>query len=354
MQRDRFQTEFVAALLRSERVAIAARAGRLLAERGTLGKWGGEARTAWQQSLEARVEELAASIAAERPADMAAQAAWARTAFEARGLPADDLIESLQALGLAAAEAVPTEDAGLVTGVMQGAIHEASVRRGAPPAVLSVHGPLGELAARYLLGLLEGDRLRAAEAVVGAVRAGLVSVQDVYTQVLCPVLREVGRMWHLGEVNVAEEHFATVTTQMVMAQLGPLAPRKASNGRAMLAGTAAGNLHEIGVRMVADRFEWEGWRVVYLGPSVPAEDLAQASVDFGVDVVALSATLGVQLDALEGAIAAVRAARADLCIVVGGEGLSGDAALAERLGADGYARGPAGAVEFVEHWLGRR
>ena len=40
-----------------------------------------------------------------------------------------------------------------------------------------------------------------------------------------------------------------------------------------------GNAHEIGVRMVADRFEWEGWRVVYLGPSVPPEDLGQAAAD---------------------------------------------------------------------------
>ena len=161
-------------------------------------------------------------------------------------------------------------------------------------------------------------------------------------------------MWHLGEVSVAEEHFATATTLMVMSQLAPLARPMAPVGRTLLAATAAGNAHEVGIRMVADRFEWAGWRVIFLGTNVPAEDLALAATDFGVDVVALSASLTVHLESLEHAIAATRAAAPGVMVIVGGAALSNDTGLSGRLGADAVFIDPAEAIRGANSWMSSR
>ncbi len=45
------------------------------------------------------------------------------------------------------------------------------------------------------------------------------SVGELYLNVLLPAQAELGRMWLAGEINVAEEHFASQATRMVMAQL---------------------------------------------------------------------------------------------------------------------------------------
>lgn len=345
---DALQHDFVAELLRVEAAAIARDAARRMTDANALRtRWSGDATGMWAGAIESRVHELAAAIAAQRPEYLAARAAWARTAFEARGVDPGDLVKSLEALRAAAIAAVPEEDARVVSHTIDAAIDAARRPTVEPPAELVPDSPHGRLAAEYLLALLEGDRLRALGRIHDAVSGGRLGVPEVYRHVYMPVLRELGRMWHLGEVNVAEEHFATATTLMSMSQIAPLAKRASANGKSILAGTVAGNTHEIGVRMVADRFEWEGWRVVYLGPSVPAEDLGQAAADFGVDVVALSAMLTVQIDALELAIAAVRSAAPGARVIVGGRALEGDRELAARLGADALALDPDDAIRVA-------
>lgn len=353
METDSFQLGFVAALLRAEADAIARRAARLLIDQGLSDGWGPEAPVVWGEALESRVLELAAAVGSGRPGDLADRAAWARVAFEARGTPARDLARSLRALRQAALEAVPEEDAATILAAMDPAIVAAEAPVAELPVELSTSAAHGKLAAGYLLALLEGDRLRATRMVYEAVRGGVLGVPEAYTRVLLPVLRELGRMWHMGEIHVAEEHFATATTLIAMSQLAPLAAVKPANGRVLVAATVAGNLHEIGVRMVADRFEWEGWRVVYLGPSVPAEDLAQSVQDFGAEVVALSAALIVHIEPLERAIAAVRALVPGVRIIVGGQALAGDGAMAARLGADAVALDAEEALRTATRWDSR-
>lgn len=344
---DPFRGAFVGELLRAESRQIASRAAGVALSNGLRTRWGPDTRTAWAESFESRVHELAGALSAGRPQDFVSRIEWARVAYEARGVDPGDLAAGLRALRLAVVEVLPSEDAPAVAAVLDRAECAARAPASVPPGELVADGAHASLAAGYLVAILEGDRRRALSLVYEAVSSGRLSVPEAYEHVFLPVLRELGRMWHLAEVNVAEEHFATATTLMAMAQLGPLAARKAPCGRAILAATVAGNAHEVGVRMVADRFEWEGWRVVYLGPSVPPEDLAQGAVDFGVDVVALSATLIVQLDAMEKAIAAVRALAPDVRIIVGGAALGGDADLARRLGADALAGGPEEAVRLA-------
>ena len=146
-------------------------------------------------------------------------------------------------------------------------------------------------------------------------------------------------MWLTGEINVAEEHFASHTTKMVMSQLLTKASLRPPNGKTMLTASVAGNRHDIGLHAVADFFEMAGWRTIQLGADVPIDDLVQAVECFDVDLLAISASLNVQLETVKSTIRAVRSGkRGDAVkILAGGLAFADSSDLAVEMGADAYA-----------------
>ena len=153
-------------------------------------------------------------------------------------------------------------------------------------------------------------------------------------------------MWLAGETNVAEEHFVTAITKMVLAQVQASAARQPDKGKTLLVAAVATDQHDLGVQVVADFFERDGWRVVCLGADMPIADLVQAVEFYQPDLLALSATLPTQLPTLRATIVAVRRTPqgATVRILVGGQAFDQAAGLATELGADGYAADPEQAV----------
>jgi methanogenic corrinoid protein MtbC1 len=157
-----------------------------------------------------------------------------------------------------------------------------------------------------------------------------------------------------GEINVAEEHFASHATKMVMSQLLSQATIQPPNGKTVLAAAVAGNQHDIGLHAVADFFEMAGWRTVRLGANVPIADLAQAVEFFVVELLVLSVSMNVQLDTFKSTIQAVRSgSRGDVVrIVAGGLAFADAGDLAIEMGADGYAADPYEAVRLAGQLVG--
>jgi DNA-binding transcriptional MerR regulator len=60
------------------------------------------------------------------------------------------------------------------------------------------------------------------------------------------------------------------------------------NGPAVVVATPSGQHHEIGAMLAAAAAAAEGWRVVYLGPDLPAASIAAAAMKTGARAVALS------------------------------------------------------------------
>ena len=55
-----------------------------------------------------------------------------------------------------------------------------------------------------------------------------------------------------------------------MSQLYSALFARPKNGRRLVATSVDGELHEIGLRIVADLFEADGWDTMYLGSNLPA------------------------------------------------------------------------------------
>ncbi|MFO8031908.1 MAG: cobalamin-dependent protein [Desulfohalobiaceae bacterium] len=209
---------------------------------------------------------------------------------------------------------------------------------------------LAQLAKKYLQQLLQGERQRPSELILQAVQEGQTTVQDVYLQIFQPVLYEVGRLWESNQVSVAVEHFCTAATQLVMSQLFPyiLSSRKTS---CSMVGCCVGNeLHEVGMRMVSDFFEMQGWETYFLGANCPNEDVLKALEQRGAHLLAISVTLQSHLSRAQELISQVSAQTnlQHVNILIGGYPFVRDPGLAQQIGAHGCGRDAAQAVQLAQ------
>lgn len=192
----------------------------------------------------------------------------------------------------------------------------------------------GRHRAAYLEALLARDVGAARGAIEAALEAG-VPVHDIYLGVLQPALYEIGHQWAVGGFSVADEHCATSVTQSLLGMLGPRMRTAPKDGRLALVTGSPEERHSLGVQMVADFLEADGWEVLNLGASTPARDLARMADAERPDVVALSTSTPAGLPGAAEAVEALLGLEARPLVVLGGQLWRGRArADAGTLGAD--------------------
>lgn len=330
---------FSAQILESSAVAYAGVASSLLLERHPEieERYAPSALSEWKSQLTQRVFELSAALEAQEPNIFTSRVHWAQKAFRARDLSTDDLRHSLLCLRHVLDEQLPSMAKDDARRYLDAALEALQSPETGFNVALDPERPLDRLALRYLQASLEGDSGRAIRTVTEAVGDGL-ELMDAYVNVLVAAQREVGALWHLGELNIAEEHLVTTTTERAMSVLAHQARRQPSCGKTVVAAAVSGNNHGLGVRVLSDLFEISGWRSICLGANVPAADLATAATYFNADLILLSTALSTQLKATRATIEALRGLTdLDVKILVGGVALTDAPGLWQRLGADGQA-----------------
>ncbi|HEU5070779.1 MAG TPA: MerR family transcriptional regulator [Verrucomicrobiae bacterium] len=133
-----------------------------------------------------------------------------------------------------------------------------------------------------------------------------------------PLCQRVGDLWRTGELTAAHEHFLSAALRTFLGQSTRQFPQPES-APCLVVATPAGQLHELGAVMVAAAASNLGWRVTYLGTSLPAAEIAGVATQNKARAVALSlvypeddAGLGEELAKLR------RYLPADIKIIAGG------------------------------------
>lgn len=105
--------------------------------------------------------------------------------------------------------------------------------------------------------------------------------------VLIPLMDRIGDLWEAGEFRVIHEHLAS---SVVRSYLGNLQSAYSAPGDAprLICTTPTGQLHEFGALIAAATAAAVGWRTTYLGPSLPAAEIAAAARRMEASAVALS------------------------------------------------------------------
>lgn len=342
---------FLAQILESSAPGYAVLATeRLLSRRPDIAdRFAPHPRLAWKDNLTGRLRDLSDAVDQGRPNLFIDQVVWGKIAFASRGVPIDDLRESLVALKEVLTEELPADERDAPIRVINEALQALDRAPSEEPTAISVGTPEGQLAAKYVLALLEGERRKASSLVLDAVDAGRLTIADAYLNVLVPAQQELGRMWHINEITVAEEHFVTSTSKMIMAQLLSRATIAPPNGQTAVCSSVQGDSHDIGLHVVSDFLEMAGWRVIFLGGNMPPGDLIQAVVDFRADLLALAATLPSQRASVARTIRLLRdtSSCARVPVLVGGRAFALDDTAWKDVGADARAIKAADAVEVA-------
>src|SRR4051794_25333294 len=151
---------------------------------------------------------LTNAIAAGRPALFADYVAWTRTVLASRNVPADVLVDNLHILGRVLYAMFPASAQPLLQEYLDAALPLLPAEAGEPPSSLDPATAEYTVAAGYLADLLQARRADAF-AKIHAVLACGTSIQDLYMRILQPVQYEIGRLWQLNRISVAQEHYAT-------------------------------------------------------------------------------------------------------------------------------------------------
>ena len=159
------------------------------------------------------------------------------------------------------------------------------------------------------------------------------SAHDLIEDVISPLLRRIGEAWERGDVSPAEEHLASGVVTRTLAwvldafQAEPDAPLA-------VAATPTGQRHGLGALLAAATAAARGWRIAYLGPDLPGEEIADAARTTGADAVILSLVYPASDAALGGELRALRAGLPEgTSLLVGGAGAASYAEALEEVDA---------------------
>jgi 5-methyltetrahydrofolate--homocysteine methyltransferase len=162
----------------------------------------------------------------------------------------------------------------------------------------------------------------------------------------------VGERFKNGEFFIPE---VLMAAKAMHAAMDILKPSLVSSGVEPIGkvaiGTVKGDLHDIGKNLVAMMLEGGGFEVMDLGTSVPPEKFVEAAEKGGASIVAMSALLTTSMIGMEATVKALREAGMSdkVKTMVGGAPVT--QSFADRIGADGYARNAASAVDKARELL---
>ena len=258
--------------------------------------------------------------------------AWLVQVLTSRGVPLQLITQSLGDLGVFFETKLGAQATPIVAALSAG---KEALSSGIPVPVIGACPARWKEAEFYseaaLLGRQDDAIALLEEAFTRAESLPLVAVH-----VIQPAMYDVGRFWQENRVTVAQEHLATATSESWLAQSMARAKAAPDNGKRAAFALLAGNQHVLGLNMVADAFELDGWVVDNLGADTPIETLVEHVRDTRPHLVGLSATLPQHLWALRQTINRLRQTFGDACprIVVGGLAINQFPALADWVGAE--------------------
>ncbi len=159
-------------------------------------------------------------------------------------------------------------------------------------------------------------------------------------------MQKIGEKFSKNEAFVPELLMSAKAMTQVMVHLKPFFQSGSVKRKGtFIIGTVAGDLHDIGKRLVAMVIEGNGWEVVDLGVDISAEKFLAAIEEHPNSVVGMSALLTTTMTNMENTVKLIKDKHPAIKVMVGGAPVTED--FAKKIGADGYASDPQKAVSWL-------
>lgn len=282
---------------------------------------------------------LAEAITMELPDMYANYILWAASMLDSRNIPESVLYNDIDYVQKSIKEVLGSQYTTLTEPYIQAAKEKLSNRKAENNSYINESNPLKNEVSNYLDYLLNGKRQLANTLVNELIQNG-VSIKNIYQDIFQVSQYEVGRLWQCNKITVAHEHYCTAATQQIMSGLYQYIFNMDRNGKTLVACSISGELHEMGIRMVADYFEMEGWDTYYLGTNLPEKQIETYLIEYKADILALSVTLPLHVSKAAALIKSIKTnpSTQHVKIMVGGYPFINNPELWQRVSADGFAQ----------------
>src|SRR6202165_5006946 len=138
------------------------------------------------------------------------------------------------------------------------------------------------------------------EATASRLMASMLAIypiEQVCTELITPILWEIGQRWEQGLITVSTEHFSSAFFHGWLTNLLHAMPTNPTNPL-VIACCAPGELHELAALMLSLLLRRAGLRVTYLGQSIETESLLQTVRQLSPALLCVSVTLISSLEAV--------------------------------------------------------
>jgi 5-methyltetrahydrofolate--homocysteine methyltransferase len=166
-----------------------------------------------------------------------------------------------------------------------------------------------------------------------------IDTQTLINGILIPALDVVGEKFEIGKLFLPQliraADAAGACFDVIKAKMKESNAEGQSKGKIILA-TVKGDVHDIGKNIVKTVLENYGYEILDLGKDVPPEAVVEAQKVNDVQLIGLSALMTTTLPAMEETIKALREAKSNCKVMVGGAVLTPE--YAKKIGADFYAK----------------
>ena len=206
-----------------------------------------------------------------------------------------------------------------------------------------------ELLTQITKSIVEGEPDKTVDLTRRALEADLEPL-TIVNEGLMPGMNIVGDKFQTGEYFLPHLIVAANGMQQAMKLLEPelQARQQAVEAPgALVVGSVAGDIHEIGKSLVGTMMSASGFQVYDLGVDVSTETFVAKVQETGADLLGLSALLTTTMTVQREVIEALEEAgiRDQVKVIVGGAPISQE--WADTIGADGYAEDAVGAIELA-------
>ncbi len=293
------------------------------------------------------VGKLFIAVVSHRPDLFRRYMEWQRSLFFHRDIPMAVVHAHLGVLERTLAKRLDNEAMSIVEPMIAAGYAALNGVLAEERSALDPEAPLYRLAHRFLELIRERRAEDAIAEIVTAVEEGL-DVTRVYLELIQPVQQEVGRLWQRDEMSVLEEHYATDAGRTLMARLranfAPIERRDSS----VLTACLGGELHDLGAHMVHDFFTLAGFQTYFTGANTPHDQILTELRRSRPGVLALSATMTLQVRLAYDLIDLVRReVKPKIHVIVGGYAFNQNPGLWRDIGADSFSPDARGAIDIV-------
>jgi methanogenic corrinoid protein MtbC1 len=170
----------------------------------------------------------------------------------------------------------------------------------------------------FLQLLISGNRSKCSELARNYLNKG-GSIKELYETIFKKALYEVGELWEYNKISVATEHLISAIVEGILNELYSNISSGYKINKTVIVSCVEDEFHQIGIKMIGDVFEMNGWNAYFLGANTPTNELISFAKILHPDIFAISLSIYFHLPVLEKMIPAIRKEFPELPILVGGQ-----------------------------------